>query len=67
MTRLYVNEAMGKLDIWSRELLAACASGDELRTMLAASRRLTKYTPIDSLHLRHSIAKHFIEKGKWEL
>ena len=67
MTRLYVNECMGKLDLWSRELLAACASGDELRTMLAAARRLTKYTPIDSGHLRLEIAKHFIEKGKWEL
>jgi len=67
MTRLYVNEAMGKLELWSRELLAACASGDELRTMLAAARRLTKYTPIDSGHLRIEIAKHFIEKGKWEL
>ena len=35
--------------------------------MLAAARRLTKYTPIDSGHLRLEIAKHFIEKGKWEL
>ena len=67
MTRLYVNEAMGKMDLWSRELLAACASGDELRTMLAAARRLTKYTPIDSGHLRLSIAKGFVEKGKWEI
>jgi len=67
MTRLYVNEAMGKLDLWSREFLAACASGDELRTMLAAARRLTKYTPIDASHLRLEIAKGFIEKGKWEL
>jgi hypothetical protein len=67
MTRLYCNEAIGRLDLWARELLAACASGDELRTMLAASRRLTKYTPIDSIHLREEIAKAFIEKGKWEL
>ncbi|MDH4338273.1 MAG: acyl-CoA dehydrogenase family protein [Candidatus Krumholzibacteria bacterium] len=67
MTRLYVNEAMGRLDLWARELLAACAEGDELRTMLAASRRLTKYTPIDSIHLREEIAKGFTEKGKWEL
>lgn len=67
MTRLYINEAMGKLDLWARELLAACASGDELRTMLAAARRLTKYTPIDSIHLRETIAKAFTEKGKWEL
>jgi alkylation response protein AidB-like acyl-CoA dehydrogenase len=67
MTRLYVNEAMGRVDLWSRELLAACASGDELRTMLAASRRLAKYTPIDSVHLREEIAKGFVEKGKWAL
>ncbi|MDH4038855.1 MAG: acyl-CoA dehydrogenase family protein [Candidatus Krumholzibacteria bacterium] len=67
MTRLYVNEAMGRLDLWARELLAACAEGDELRTMLAASRRLTKYTPIDSIHLREEIAKVFTEKGKWAL
>ncbi len=66
MTRLYVNEAMGKLDLWSRELLAACASGDELRTMLAAARRLVKYTPIDAGHLRLEIGKVFVEKGKWE-
>ncbi|HEX5131456.1 MAG TPA: acyl-CoA dehydrogenase family protein [Candidatus Krumholzibacteria bacterium] len=67
MTRLYVNEAMGRIDLRSRELLAACASGDELRTMLAAARRLAKYTPIDSVHLREDLAKAFIEKGKWEL
>jgi len=66
MTRLYVNEAMGKMDLWSRELLAACSEGDELRTMLAAARRLTKYTPIDSVHLRQEIGRHFAEKGKWE-
>jgi alkylation response protein AidB-like acyl-CoA dehydrogenase len=67
MTRLYVNDAMGRLDLWSRELLAACASGDELRTMLAAARRLTKYTPIDASHLRLEVAKGFVEKGKWEV
>ena len=46
---------------------AACASGDELRTMLAAARRLAKCTRIDSVHLREEIAKGFTEKGKWEL
>jgi hypothetical protein len=44
MTRLYVNEAKGEVDLWSRELLAAWVTSDELRTMLAAARRLTKYT-----------------------
>lgn len=67
MTRLYVNEAMGKIDLWTRELLAACAEGDELRTMLAAARRLARYTPIDSLHARLRIADVFIEKEKYEI
>jgi alkylation response protein AidB-like acyl-CoA dehydrogenase len=67
MTRLYCNEAMGRIDLWSRELLAAASEGDELRTMLAAARRMVKYTPIDSLHLRLGIADHFIEKERYEL
>ncbi|MCH7550048.1 MAG: hypothetical protein IH969_11040, partial [Candidatus Krumholzibacteriota bacterium] len=49
------------------EILAACAEGDELRTLLAASRRLVRYTPIDSLHLCLSIADHFIAKEQYEV
>ncbi|MFQ5511494.1 MAG: acyl-CoA dehydrogenase family protein [Candidatus Krumholzibacteriia bacterium] len=67
MTRLYVNETMGKVDLWAREVLAACSEGDELRTLLAALRRLTRYTPIDSLALRLEIADHFIAREKYEV
>ena len=67
MTRLYTNEAMGKIDLWTREVLAACAEGDELRTMLAALRRLTRYVPVDALHLRLEIADYFNDKGKYEV
>jgi alkylation response protein AidB-like acyl-CoA dehydrogenase len=67
MTRLFIAGAMGRIDLWTRELLAACAQGDDLRTMLAAARRLTRYTPIDSLHLRLQIADVFIEKEKYEI
>ncbi len=67
MTRLYTNEAMGKIDLWTREVLAACAEGDELRTMLAALRRLTRYVPVDGLHLRLEIADYFNDKGKYEV
>jgi alkylation response protein AidB-like acyl-CoA dehydrogenase len=67
MTRLYVNETMGKVDLWAREVLAACSEGDELRTLLAALRRLVRYTPIDSLALRLEIADYFIAKEKYEV
>ena len=67
MTRLYVYGTMGKVDLWAREVLAACSEGDELRTMLAALRRLVKYTPIDTMHLRLGIADYFIDKEKYEI
>jgi alkylation response protein AidB-like acyl-CoA dehydrogenase len=67
MTRLYVYETMGKVDLWAREVLAASAEGDELRTMLAALRRLVRYVPIDTMHLREEIADYFIGKEKYEI
>jgi alkylation response protein AidB-like acyl-CoA dehydrogenase len=67
MTTLYTNEAMGQIDLWTREVLAACSEGDELRTMMAALRRLTRYVPIDALHTRLEIADYFNEKGRYEV
>ena len=67
MTRLYVYDTIGRVDLWAREALAACAEGDELRTMLAGMRRLTKYTPIDAMALRERIADYFIAKEKFEV
>ncbi len=67
MTRLYVYEAMGRIDLLAKEVLAASAAGDELRTLLAALRRLTRYVPIDAHKLRAEIADYFIEKEKYAL
>jgi alkylation response protein AidB-like acyl-CoA dehydrogenase len=65
MTRLYVGEAMGHIELWAREVLAACADGDELRTMLAALKRLTRHVPIDALHTRLEIADYFLEQERY--
>jgi hypothetical protein len=67
MTRLYTHQAMGQIDLWTREVLAACSQGDELRTTLAALRRLTRYVPVDALHTRLEIADFFKEKEKYEI
>ena len=67
MARLYAGEAIGQIEQWAREVLAACADGDDLRTMLAALKRLTRYVPIDALHTRVEIADYFIEKEKYEI
>jgi len=67
MTRLYVGEAIGQVELWTREVLAACAEGDDLRTMQAALRRLTKHVPIDAIHTRMAIADYFIDKERYEV
>jgi alkylation response protein AidB-like acyl-CoA dehydrogenase len=67
MTKLYVYDAMGRIEGFAKEVLAASASGDELRTMLAALRRLMRRVPIDSLAARVSLADYFVEKGKFQV
>ena len=67
MTRLLVFEGMGRIDLLAKDVLAASASGDELRTMLAAIRRLTRFVPIDTIAARAAIAGHFIERGSYTL
>ncbi|MEJ2719508.1 MAG: acyl-CoA dehydrogenase family protein [bacterium] len=67
MTRLYVYETIGKVDLWAREVLAACSGGDELRTMMAGLRRLTRHAPPDTIALRLEIADYFIDKEKYEV
>ncbi|UCH84255.1 MAG: acyl-CoA dehydrogenase, partial [Candidatus Latescibacterota bacterium] len=67
MTQLYVYETIGKVNLWAREVLAACAEGDELRTMLAALRRLTRNIPPDTVTMRLEIADYFIDKEKYEI
>jgi alkylation response protein AidB-like acyl-CoA dehydrogenase len=49
----------------ARQILAAAAEGDELRTHLAALRRFTKSVPINLIALRQQIADKLNETGKY--
>jgi hypothetical protein len=41
------------------------AEGDELRTLLAALRRFTKLTPMNTINARQRIADVLIGANKW--
>src|SRR5262249_12664350 len=62
-TRLYVHDAVGRIDLAAKNGLAAIAEGDELRTLLAALRRFTKYTPINTAAIRERLADQVVEAG----
>jgi hypothetical protein len=67
MARVFVYDSVPQVDAWARAALAAIAEGDELRTMLAALRRFTKQTPVNTVALRRKIAARVIELERYPL
>jgi alkylation response protein AidB-like acyl-CoA dehydrogenase len=67
MTRVYLSQAMEKIESAARKVIAAVAEGDMLRTQLAILRRLAKYEPFNAIELRQQIAQKMIERGKYAL
>jgi butyryl-CoA dehydrogenase len=67
MTRVYLSQAMDKIEAAAKKVIAAVADGDMLRTQLAILRRLAKHEPFDTIELRQQIAQKVIERGKYTL
>ncbi|HVV46696.1 MAG TPA: acyl-CoA dehydrogenase family protein, partial [Bryobacteraceae bacterium] len=57
-------ESMGRIEIFAREVLAACSEGDALRTNMAILRRFAKHDPVDVIRLRRRIAGRVLEAGR---
>ena len=67
MTRVYLTQAMEKIEAAAKRIIAAVAEGDMLRTQLAILRRLAKHEPCNTIELRQRIAQRVIEVGKYSL
>ncbi len=65
MTRVFCNDAVERIDAHAKNTLAAMSEGDELRTMLAALRRFTKLTPMNTVAARQRIADVLIKANKY--
>ena len=59
---VYIADAAGRVEIAARTALAAMTDGDNLRTLLAALRRLLKPTPINTVTCRRQIADAILER-----
>ncbi|MBV9573800.1 MAG: acyl-CoA dehydrogenase family protein [Acidobacteriales bacterium] len=67
MTRVYLSQAMEKMESAARKVVAAAADGDTLRAQSAILRRLAKHDPINTIQLRQEISQKVIERGKYAL
>ncbi|MYL70138.1 acyl-CoA dehydrogenase [Halobacillus litoralis] len=64
-TQVYVQEAFNRIEGHAKETLIAAESGDSLRMMLGAMRKLTRHTPTNVIPKKREIAKALIEAEKY--
>jgi alkylation response protein AidB-like acyl-CoA dehydrogenase len=67
MTRVYVAQAMSKVEAAAKKVIAAVAEGDMMKTQMAILRRLAKHEPFNTIALRQEIASKIIERGKYTI
>lgn len=65
MTRVFCNDAVGRIETRAKSTLAGMSEGDELRTLLAALRRFTKQQPMNTIAARQRIADDLIAANKY--
>jgi butyryl-CoA dehydrogenase len=56
MACLFTARALGRIEAAARPILAAVASGDELRVQLALVRRFTRHLPANTIALQRQVA-----------
>jgi hypothetical protein len=66
-TRVHINDAFPKVEWRAKQIFAAIAEGEELRTQLMALKRLARHTPINAVALRREIAESIIPVARYHL
>lgn len=65
MTKVFISDAMERLNLHGKHALQSFAEGDELRIMLMGLKRFTKYDTFNTKEARRRIAAKVIEVGKY--
>ena len=65
MTRLYLNDAVERLNVAGKNAINSYAEGDEQRVMLMGLKRFTKISPINTKETRRRIAEPLIAENKY--
>lgn len=64
-TRTFVSDAMDRVELKAKSMIAAVSEGDTMRTNLAALKRFTKHMPVNSIEARQAIAVKLCEVGRY--
>jgi alkylation response protein AidB-like acyl-CoA dehydrogenase len=63
MCPVFLRDAMGRVEISSRNVIGACFGGNVLRENMAALRSFANYDPLDAIALRRNIASQLLAAG----
>ncbi|MFQ5724295.1 MAG: acyl-CoA dehydrogenase family protein, partial [Terriglobia bacterium] len=64
-TRVFLADGLDRVEKQARSVLAACESGDTLRTQLALLRRLLKREPVNGVALRRQVARAVLDARRY--
>lgn len=65
MTRVYINDALNRINNFGKNAIASFAEGDELKMLTLGIKRFTKFDPINTVKLRREIADKLIEANTY--
>ncbi|WP_246840673.1 acyl-CoA dehydrogenase family protein [Chloracidobacterium aggregatum] len=60
-TQVFINDAVGRIELTARRILPTLSEGDNLRIQLAAVKRFSKYDLVDTVRLRRYLADRACE------
>jgi butyryl-CoA dehydrogenase len=67
MTAAFAEEALGTVEQAARRVLAGCAEGDALAVQLAVLRRFARVPAVDVIAANRSIARWFLDRGRYKM
>jgi len=65
MTKVYISDAIEKINLHGKHAIAAFAEGDDLKMLMLGLKRFTKHEPVNTTKLRREIANLLIEADKY--
>jgi len=67
MCAVFLRDAIARIEISARNVLAVCSPPELLRTHMSFLRKLAVYDPIDAVALRRKIVQRLLAKGRYSV
>jgi hypothetical protein len=65
MSKVYVSDALERINLYGKHAICGFAEGDELRMMLMGLKRFTKFAPSNTIAMRRNIAEKLIAENHY--